>query len=195
MTELVHNIGSLLLDVLEIIVISLTIFVISYIFVFQTHQVIGDSMLPNFTDKEYVLTDKLTYLLFRKPVRGEVVIIKYPKAPEYEYIKRVIGLPGDTLKISDGKVFIKEASGWVQMPEPYIPKEVITFGRAFLPNETPYTVPADNYLVFGDNREVSSDSREWGLVDMKFMVGRAMLRLWPPSSKGLVINDPTYSLN
>jgi len=193
MATFLASIVNIFLDILEIVVISLTIFILSYIFVFQTHQVIGDSMLPNFFDQEYVLTDKFTYMFLRQPVRGEVVIIKYPKAPEYEYIKRVIGLPGDTIKISDGQVYLKEGDDWNKLDEAaYLPNGVQTVGRSFLPIDTPLTIPKDNYLVMGDNREVSSDGREWGFVEKKFLVGRAMIRVWPPTKFGAIIQNPTY---
>jgi len=182
------------LDALEVIVISLTIFVISYIFVFQNHQVIGDSMFPNFLDKEYVLTDKLTYMFIRPPVRGEVVIFKYPKAPEYEYIKRIIGLPGETLKVKDSKMWLQKTDGdWQQLDESsYLKESVITFGRSAIKDDTPFKVPVESYLVLGDNREVSSDSREWGIVPKNLLIGRAMFRLWPPSKLGLIIKNPAY---
>ena len=185
------------LDALEVIVISLTIFVISYIFVFQNHQVIGDSMFPNFLDKEYVLTDKLTYMFVRPPVRGEVVIFKYPKAPEYEYIKRIIGLPGEILKVKEGKIWLqKQDESWQQLDESnYLKSSIITFGRTAIKDDTPFKIPTDSYVVLGDNREVSSDSREWGIVSKNLLIGRALFRLWPPSKLGLVIKNPTYQIN
>jgi len=182
----------LFLDLLEIVVISLTIFIISYIFIFQTHQVIGDSMLPSFFNNEYLLTDKFTYKFIRQPVRGEVVIFKYPKAPQYEYIKRIIGLPGDTLKIMGGSVYFLKGDVWAKLNETYIPSDVNTFARSFLPENKEYTVPKDDYVVMGDNREVSSDSREWGPVPKNLLVGRALIRVWPPTKFGAVIQDPTY---
>lgn len=189
---MVSNIVGVLLDLLEVIVVSLTIFIVSYIFVFQTHQVVGDSMLPNFFYKEYVLTDKFTYKFLRPPTRGEVVIVNYPKAPEYEYIKRVIGLPGETLKINGGLVYLKQNGAFIPLNESYIASGVKTFGRTFLTEGQEYTVPKDNYIVLGDNREVSSDSREWGLAPKKYLVGRALIRLWPPSKFGLTVKNPTY---
>ena len=149
-------------------------------------------MLPNFFDKEYVLTDKFTYKFLRPPVRGEVVIINYPKDPQFEYIKRVIGLPGDTIKVSGGKVWVLENGVFKALNESYIPAGVITTGRTFLAENQEYTVPKDSYIVMGDNREVSSDSREWGLVAKNFLVGRALIRLWPPTKFGAVVKNPTY---
>lgn len=192
MNSFLAGIVGLFLDLLEIVVISLTIFIISYIFVFQTHQVIGDSMLPNFFNNEYLLTDKFTYKFIRQPVRGEVVIFKYPKAPQYEYIKRIVGLPGETLKVMGGSVWLKSGENWTKLNESYIASNVQTFARGFLPENKEYTVPKDDYAVMGDNREVSSDSREWGPVPKNLLVGRALIRLWPPTKFGAVIQDPSY---
>lgn len=149
-------------------------------------------MLPNFFDQEYVLTDKFTYKFIRQPVRGEVVIVNYPKNPTFEYIKRVIGLPGDTLKIMGGKVWLKQNGAFVELKESYIASNIRTFGHTFLSENQEYTVPKDNYLVMGDNREVSSDSREWGLVPKKYLIGRALIRLWPPTKFGALIKNPIY---
>src|SRR3989344_3889765 len=93
------------LDFIETIVIALAIFVVVYRFLFQPHQVKGNSMYNNFYDGEYLLTDKVSYN-FRAPERGDVVIFKAPQNEEYDYIKRVIGLPGDTVKISRGQVYL-----------------------------------------------------------------------------------------
>lgn len=149
-------------------------------------------MLPNFFDQEYVLTDKFTYKFIRQPQRGEVVIVNYPKNPTFEYIKRVIGLPGDTLKIMGGQIWLKKNGNWEELRESYLAPNIKTFGHTFLSENQEFAVPKDNYLVMGDNREVSSDGREWGLVPKKYLVGRALIRVWPPSKLGAIVNNPTY---
>ena len=102
MKDFLRSIGTFLLDTLEIITTAFAIFVVLFLFVVQIHEVNGNSMLPNFHDKEYVLTDKLTYK-FREPQRGEIVIFKAPPRPRDEYIKRLIGLPGEKIKIQNNE--------------------------------------------------------------------------------------------
>src|SRR3972149_5842868 len=98
MATVLRKLGSFFLDILQTLVLAASIFVISWLFLFQPHQVIGSSMDPNFQDKEYLLTEKVSYR-FRPPQRGDIVVFKAPPDPERDYIKRVIGLPGETIKI------------------------------------------------------------------------------------------------
>lgn len=170
-----------ILDLFETLVIGLAIFVVLYQFAGQPHQVLGASMEPNFYNREYILTEKISYY-FGKPQRGDVVVFKYPQNPELEYIKRVIGLSGDTIKIQDGRVYINEQP----LRESYLPSNTTTNGFASLQNNQSYTVPKDQYIVFGDNRTRSSDSREWGFVPESNVVGRAFFRYWPIGQIGFI---------
>src|SRR3989338_237237 len=107
--SLLRKVWMWFLDFIETIVIALAIFVVMYRFLFQPHQVSGSSMFANFHDGEYLLTDKVSYR-FNLPQRGDVVVFKAPKNEEYDYIKRVIGLPGDRIKIEAGHVFVNDRS-------------------------------------------------------------------------------------
>jgi signal peptidase I len=187
MKDFIRSLGTFLLDTIEIITTAFAIFVVLFLFVVQIHEVNGDSMLPNFHDKEYVLTDKITYK-FREPQRGEVVIFKAPPKPRDEYIKRLIALPGEKIKIQNNEVIIyneEHPEGFV-LNEYYLGEGTLTKGKSAIPPNTVFTVPEGEYLVFGDNRENSSDSRQWGPVKKDYLVGRAVIRIWPPTALGVV---------
>ncbi len=137
-------------------------------------------MEESFQDGEYILTDKVSYR-FEEPKRGDVIVFKAPKSPDFEYIKRIIGLPGEKLKIKNGSVYvINEAHpNGIKVEEPYLPKGTKTSERALMKEEEEVLVPVNQYFVFGDNRDHSSDSREWGGVPKENIIGRAWLRYWP----------------
>ncbi|MBM3205632.1 signal peptidase I [Candidatus Shapirobacteria bacterium] len=178
-----RKIGTIFLDVIETVVIALAIFVIIYLFLFQPHQVRGSSMYPNFHDADYLLTDKISYRL-NKPKRDDVVIFKAPKNEEYDYIKRVIGLPGEKIAVNEqNQVLI---NGEILDEANYLTVETKTFGGTFLEIGETVTVPEDNYFVLGDNRSHSSDSRDWGFVPLKNIIGKGWFRYWPFSRMGLI---------
>jgi len=187
MKDFLRSLGTFLLDTLEIITTAFAIFVVLFLFIVQIHEVNGDSMLPNFHNGEYVLTDKLTYK-FREPQRGEIVIFKAPPRPRDEYIKRLIGLPGERIKIQDNQIIIYNdghPEGFI-LHEDYLENGIVTQGKSAIPPNTVFTIPDGNYLVFGDNRENSSDSRHWGPVPKSMLVGRAVIRIWPPTALSVV---------
>jgi signal peptidase I len=138
----------------------------------------GDSMQPNFHSGQFILVSRANYMV-TPPQRGDIVVFHYPLGPESDYIKRVVGLPGQTVEIRDTRVFVNG----VQLDEPYI-NEPCTTGSC--PNRT-WTLGPNQIFVMGDNRNHSQDSRAFGPVDMKFVVGEALLRYWPPSDWGSVI--------
>ena len=144
-------------------------------------------MESNFEDGDYIFVDELSYQ-FHEPQRGDVVIFRYPLNQKEFFIKRVIGLPGETVDIHDNKVTIYNADhtqGFV-LDEPYLDSEQQTDG-------TNHTKLDDNdYFVLGDNRMRSSDSRIWGTVNRSLITGRAFVRLWP-LARASRITDPTYS--
>ena len=182
MFKLFKKIGSFFLDLTETVVIALAIFVLVYLFLFQPHQVRGNSMYPNFHDGDYLLTDKISYRL-HEPKRGDVVVFRAPKNEEYDYIKRIIGLPGERIKIERGKVFINDQI----LEEPYLPKDyVTTTGRLWQTKKEGILLPEGHYFVLGDNRGHSSDSRQWGPVPEKNIIGKAWLRYWPIDRWGLI---------
>lgn len=176
-----------ILDTFETILMALAMFVMMYLFLAQPHQVNGESMIPSFEDKELLLTEKVSYH-FREPRRGEVVIFKYPKAHEYDYIKRLIGLPGETLLIENGQITIfneTHPDGFV-LNEPYLAPGTKTYGRTTIETGLKFKIPEGQYVVMGDNRERSSDSREWGTVRRDEMVGSAWMRYWPPRALAFI---------
>jgi len=186
MFAILKRIFAVFFEVIQTIVLALAIFVVIYLFAAQPHQVKGASMMPNLVDGEYILTEKVSYR-FRSPKRGEVVIFKAPDKPELDYIKRVIGLPGEKIRIINGTLYIND----VPLREDYLnPSLQISSGRFLKENET-YTVPESSFIVFGDNRSHSSDSREFGPVKKEAIIGVALIRYWPLDTLGKIKN-PTY---
>jgi len=178
---LLRNLWLFFLDFLETIVVSLAIFALVYIFLFQPHQVDGRSMEPNFHNGEYILTDKVSYR-FGAPERGDVVVFHSPADERDDFIKRIIGVPGDTIMIKGGYVYLNDT----KLEEVYLNDPGNVLAGRFIREDTSVSVPPGKYLVMGDNRLHSSDSREWGLVDQSAIVGRAFFRYWPISTFGLV---------
>ncbi len=170
-----------IIDALQPIVMAFAIFMMVYLFLFQPHKVDGSSMFPNFHDKEFILTDKITYRR-SQPSRGDVVVFHAPPPYDSDFIKRIIGLPGETIMVKDGKIYINGE----MLQESYIPTEFVTTEKAFLRDGVPYAIPDGYYMVMGDNRGFSSDSREWGPVSLKAIVGKAWIRYWPVPKIGII---------
>src|SRR5688572_13506621 len=153
---MMKRLGAFFLDILEVIVFAVGIFFFVYLLIMRPHKIKGQSMQPNFPDAEYLLTEKVTYYL-KDPVRGDVVVFTPPVSENDEYIKRVVGMPGETIMLLDGKVYINGEL----FREPYLDDSVYTFDEGFLGEGREYTIPEGKYFVMGDNREHSSDSRAW----------------------------------
>ncbi|MBI2514587.1 signal peptidase I [Candidatus Wolfebacteria bacterium] len=166
------------------VVAVLAVFLIrSYLI--QPFLVSGASMEPNFSSGDYLLIDELTYR-FREPERGEVIVFHYPYDETTYYIKRIIGLSGERLIFKDGKitVFNSRNPNGLTLPEGYLPAGFMTSGKE--------VVLRDNELfVLGDNRNYSFDSRSWGSLSKKEIVGLVRLRLWP-FTKVLAVEKPIY---
>jgi signal peptidase I len=157
-------------EIIETIVLTLLMFLIIR-FAIQNFNVDGYSMEPNLHNGELILVDKWTYM-FRTPERGDVIVFVAPPHPELDYVKRVIGLPGDVITIRNTVVIVDG----VTLTDPYVsPKNQ---GNMFK-NITNFVVPANTYFVLGDNRAVSSDSRDWGVVPKGNIIGRAAFVYWP----------------
>lgn len=179
------------LDVIEFFVSSAAIAILIYLFVTQPHQVNGASMDPNFHDGQFLLTDKLSYR-FGDPQRGDVIIFTAPPQANCpiglncDFIKRIIAMPGERVKVENGQISINGRL----LKEPYeklIPKTSAGMtSTSFLPDGVERVVPEGSYVVFGDNRGASSDSREWGPVEMKRIIGKVWLRYWPPDVFGVL---------
>lgn len=193
MEGIFKKITSFFVDTIETVVVALSIFLVVYLFLMQPHQVSGLSMFPNFHDKEYILTDKVSYKL-GDPKRGDVVVFHAPESAQCptgtgcDFIKRVIAVPGDTIQIANHGYLINGRP----LDENYIDDTVFTEGGRFL-NLQPVTLGPDEYFVSGDNRPHSSDSREWGPIHKSNIVGRGLLRYWPLNKFGL-IRKATYTL-
>lgn len=164
---------SFIFEVFKIVVISLIIVVPIRYFLFQPFLVMGQSMEPAFNSGDYLIVDQLSYRL-RDPQRGEVIVFRYPKMPSQRYIKRIIGLPGEIIQIEGNKVRILDMEGSQILDE----KEYLLPGLLTQGNDR-WVLGNDEYFVMGDNRLFSSDSRRWGLLSKKGIIGRALLRIWP----------------
>jgi len=157
-------------------------------FIAQPFVVSGASMDPTFWDGEYLIVDEISYR-FKEPERGEVIIFKYPLNPSKYFIKRIIGLPGETLVIRGDGVNISTADGQeIKWNEPYVDES----NRQTYDNIT-VTLNNDEYYVLGDNRSGSSDSRVWGPVPRSYVIGRPFLRLMPPKKLSLFPGDYSQS--
>lgn len=168
-----RNFFSFIWEITKIVIIVLVIVLPIRYFVFQPFFVKGQSMEPNFEDGDYLIVDELSYRL-REPQRGEVIVLKYPNDISQRYIKRIIGLPGETIEIENGTVVIVSQEGSMVLDESnYLSTSVFTSGTIKL------TLTGDEYFVLGDNRSASSDSRRWGALSEKDIIGRVLLRAWP----------------
>lgn len=162
-------------ETLKVVITSLAIIIPIRYYLIQPFFVNGASMEPNFHDKDYIMVDKLSYR-FHKPQRGDVIVFQYPLDPQEYFIKRIIGLPGETLQIQDNTVtvFNDRNPGGLKLDEGfYLPtyQETVETRRLKLDE--------NEYFVMGDNRSHSSDSRRWGPLSETFISGRALIRLWP----------------
>ena len=180
--NVIKGIGIFLLDFVETIAISLSIFVLVYVFLVQPYQVKGSSMLPNFENGENLLANKIGYR-FNDPRRGEVVVFKAPQNLSYDYIKRIIGLPGETVLIKNSQISINNQ---LLDESSYLPDDFITRGGRFLGENQSYVLKNNEYFVLGDNRDHSSDSRDWGIVPQQDIIGKAWFVYWPLNHMRLI---------
>lgn len=157
-------------------------------FILQPYLVEGQSMEKNFQNNEFLLVDRISYR-FRTPQRGEVIIFRFPKNTAEDYIKRIVGLPGENIKIENGQVFINN----LPLEETYLSKGVKTNVPANNANSLDLTLKTGEYFVLGDNRNNSSDSREWGTVPQQNIIGRAWFSVYPFGNFGKIKN-PVPSL-
>jgi len=160
-------------EIAKIVIIALLIVVPIRYFIFQPFFVRGQSMEPNFENGDYLIVDEISYR-FKDPQRGEAVVFKYPGNLSQRYIKRIIGLPGETIEIEDGKVIIFSEEGSQILDE-----SDYLFPSVSTPGDIRITLAGDEYFVLGDNRVSSSDSRSWGLLPREDIVGRVFFRAWP----------------
>jgi signal peptidase I len=182
--EVFKKIYAFILDTLQTILLAASIFLVIYIFLFRPFQVSGESMFPTFKNKEYILTN-IVALKLGNPVKGDVIVFKAPTDKEKDFIKRVIGLGGDTVSVKDGYVYVNDK----KLDEhAYLHDDVMTYGGAFLKDGESVTVPTGEYFVMGDNRPYSSDSREWGFLERKDIIGKSFFVYWPVNTMRVVTN-------
>lgn len=171
--------GTAMKEILTFITLAVVIVIPVRLFVAQPFVVEGESMHPTFESGDYLIVDQLSYRL-RDPERGEVVVFKYPNDPRVFYIKRIIGLPGETVYIASGKTTVTKADGTkLELDESYVVAEDATY-------TLDTTLGAGEYFVMGDNRPRSSDSRVWGSLPEDDIMGRAFIRLLPPATAGVL---------
>jgi signal peptidase I len=186
--------GKFLWELTQTVALTLLIF-LAMRAVIQNFKVEGTSMEPTLRSNEFLIVNKVTYAridgtpierffvanhspgvpvyLFGEPARGDIVVFRFPHQPDKDFIKRIIGVPGDTIEIRNGRVILNGAA----LEEPYISREPSY--------DTPKTiVPPGNYFVLGDNRPNSSDSHVWGFVPADNLIGKAWFAYWPPSDWG-----------
>lgn len=163
---------SLLREIIETVLLTVLIYV-AVNFATGRFRIEGSSMEPSMHPNQYVLVDKISYML-SDPKRGDVVVFNFPQATERDFIKRIIGLPGETVSVRGGVVYVND----VPLDEPYI--------SAPPTYENTWTLAPDQFFVLGDNRNSSSDSHTWGPLDRGYLIGRAILVYWPPPLWGTV---------
>lgn len=162
------------LEILEVVVVAAVSIYLIYTFIAQPFKVDGKSMEPNFSTGDYLVVDEVTYR-FREPQRGEVVVLHDPTNESQFFIKRVVGLPGEQILVSDGKVFVDGE----RIDEGYLPQGI------FMADTPPFQLGKQEFFVMGDNRESSFDSRSWGPLGRHQIVGVVRLRFWPLDSLGV----------
>lgn len=169
----------------KIIVLALIIVIPIRTFIFQPFIVKGQSMLPTLNQNDYLIIDQITYR-FREPRRYDIVVFKYPKNPSQYYVKRIIGLPGERVVIKEAKVYIYNSI----FPEGFLLDEdkYLSIKNSPIDN-IDLTLDRDEYFVMGDNRLQSYDSRYWGPVKFKYLVGRVLLRIWPVNHAQAYFNN------
>ena len=158
----------------QVIIIALIIALPIRWYIAEPFIVNGASMDPTFATGQFLIVDRLTYR-FESPKRGDVIVFEYPNDPSTYYIKRIIGLPGETVNIKDGKITIinKENPAGFMLDEPYISADHLS------DDSSSRTLSSTTYFVMGDNRAQSSDSRYWGPLESHFIIGRPITRLLP----------------
>jgi signal peptidase I len=176
---------SFFLELAESFISSMLVLFLLYKFVAMPEVVHGASMHPNFESGERILMERVTKH-FKSFERGEVVILHPPNNPQIDYIKRIVGLPGDIIKIKDCEVYINRSGDKFILEEKYLPTEVCTVEGSELREGRSLRLKEKEYAVFGDNRLNSVDSRAFGVVKKKDILGRVVFRFWPLDRLGFL---------
>lgn len=176
-------------DILKLVIIALLIVIPIRFFVFQPFIVSGQSMEPNYHSSDYLIVDEVSYKI-HEPQRGDVIVFKYPKNPAYKYIKRIIGLPGETIEIKNAEIFITANGVTAKLDESSYLSSLVINSWNRMANMAPVALGVNQYFVLGDNRNNSSDSRVWGVLPAKNIVGKTFFTF---SVLGTLMNDENPS--
>lgn len=179
------KIKNFILELTETFLTSFVVILVLYILIASVEVVYGASMEPNFHSGERILVDKVTKRI-KGFQRGEVVVFYPPGDDSKHYIKRIIGIPGDIIKIVDCKVLISRDGEKFELDETYLPEDVCTAGSSLIKEGRSLRIEDGQYLLLGDNRSASLDSRVLGLVEEKKIIGRVVFRFWPISVIGFI---------
>jgi signal peptidase I len=189
--EAYYGVGSFIIEIIKVFFWAVIIILPIRLFLFQPFFVQGASMEPNFEDGEYLIVNELGYKEtalnlfdnhlfsiepFKELSRGDVIVFRYPKNPSQFFIKRVIGLPGETVTIKDGRIAITNSenpAGFTLDESEYLSPDLKTSGDMMM------KLKDDQYFVLGDNRGASHDSRAWGPLPENLVIGKVLLRAWP----------------
>lgn len=182
------SIGTFIYSFVETVVIALVIAVVLYLFIMTPHEVLGNSMHPTYKNGEYLMANKLTFR-FGKPKRGDVIIFKY--SDTQDFIKRIIGIPGDSVMVKDGRVYI---NGNQLNEANYLDETVYTSGGEYLAEGQTIAIGENEYFVLGDNRPHSSDSRTFGPITGSQIKGKAWIVYLPISEFRIVTHEEYKSL-
>ncbi|MCL5010168.1 MAG: signal peptidase I [Patescibacteria group bacterium] len=181
---IIRKIYAFLIDTVQTFLLAASVFLVIYIFLFRPFEVDGLSMFPTFHNGDYVLTNLIT-LKLGNIKRGDVVVFVAPPDHQKDFIKRIIGLPGDTIMLKNGNVYLNNH----RLNESrYLGPNVKTYGETFLEDGQTITVPPNEYFVMGDNRPYSSDSRDWGFVKRSELIGESFFVYWPLNRIRLIAN-------
>lgn len=174
----VQSVGSFLWEVIKFTILAVVIVVPIRVYIAQPYIVSGSSMYPTFENGQYLIVDQISYR-FENPMRGDVIIFRFPQDPSKFFIKRIIGLPGESVRSHNGTVTTKTPGeeAWTTISEEYLPQTPT--------DNFEVTLADDEYFVMGDNRGASLDSRVWGNLPEKFIVGKVFLRLLPVTKAGV----------
>ncbi len=175
-------------ELVHVVVISLAIILPIRYFLIQPFYVKGASMEPNFHDHEYLIIDEISYR-FSEPERGDIVVFRYPDDPRQFFIKRVVGMPEERVVIYNGKVLIYNQDN----PEGQLLSEKDYLDNPFTPGDKDIKLSDDEYFLMGDNRTASMDSRAFGPVPQRFVVGKVLFRGWPPEKMQFFTDGVEYN--
>jgi signal peptidase I len=181
--SILGSIGSFIYSFVETVVIALVIAVVLYLFIMTPHEVLGNSMHPTYKNGEYLMANKLVYR-FSQPKRGDVIIFKYSETQDF--IKRIIGIPGDSITVKDGKIFV---NGTQLDESAYLADTVYTSGGDYIAEGQTVSVGENEYFVCGDNRPHSSDSRTFGPISIDQIKGKAWIVYLPLSEFRIVTHE------